>query len=544
MASVQVQAPAKRSFRERLGLKSAAGGGGRRLSKNKSSSGLVTLQSVQSQASTATSQSQASTQYSINNGFDDDSTLCARDSMSLEEQRSASLSQQTTRASSVSTESQRTVRTTLAGSRARKRLQKANDFHTEIIDRNTGERKDITDMMHAMGFDDTPQVIMDYRISEEVEIDPERPRGEPMLTKLSAELWVHITDYLLPREAANLAMTCKTALDLLGTRPFENLRLEHNIQERVNFLLLMDSKMPNQLFCHVCASYHTRTNPGKESLKPAHVINPLFNCPNRTNMLKPAHRHRLACGRTLPFHFIQLVTRAFHYGLPYGIHPDSLSRRWNDPWSDWTHQSRYYVHKNGHLLMRVVSQVFADGGLCIASKRMLLYNRDDYMPYFSVCAHWRDGILMDLTKCALDHIPTPKDRTAYLGGPQSVGPKIVTMCGECQPMRRCTMCPTEYLIELKLVEDKSVAMSNPLRFRQALVVTRWSDLGSGRDPATSLEWQAVQGEREDYNSIIEVGGRSVSATFESAFTDSFPYQRLLSLNPKGTKYSEDSSKWY
>ncbi|KAF2156436.1 hypothetical protein K461DRAFT_275548 [Myriangium duriaei CBS 260.36] len=429
-------------------------------------------------------------------------------------------------------------------SKLQKPLPKAaHQYHKDVIDKDTGERKDLTEMMHALRYDESLDDIPEYMTQEDNVVDYSRARGEPMFVKLSAELWVQITDYLQPREAANLALTCKTILWLLGSRPFDNLLLLENRQQRIKFLLPMDVKVPNQLFCFPCAAFHNRLNPGFESLKPTGVLNPLFNCPNKTNNLLPPPRHRITPGRALPFTFVQLVTRAHRFGAPYGIPPDSLSRRWRDPWSDWTHQTRYHVHKNGHLLMRVVSQVFADGGLTIAAKRMLLYSRDDYTPYFSVCAHWKDGVMMDNCKCALDHIPVAKHRTAYLGGAKMPPPGIASLCGKCQPMRRCPRCPSEYLIELKLVEDKTVAMGDALRFKQALVVTRWCDLGSGIDPH-QREWAAIQGESDEYDSFEEIGNRSVSSIFESAFTDHFPYQRLISLNPKNEHSSENGGKWY
>ncbi|KAF4551844.1 Hypothetical protein D9617_12g037340 [Elsinoe fawcettii] len=416
--------------------------------------------------------------------------------------------------------------------------------HKNNIDKDTGERKDITEMMHALHFDETLDDVPEEVREETPEIDPTRPRGEDILTKPSAEIWDRITDFLEPREAANLALTCKTVWYLLGSKPFDDLKLPVNKVQRIAFLLPMDVKYPGKLFCFPCASYHTRTHPGHESLQPTNVLNPLFDCPNKTNNLIPPPRHRIASGRTLPFTFVQLVTRAHRFGPEYGIPAENLDRRWRDQWSDWSHHTKYHVHKNGHVMMRVVSQCFAEGGLTLAAKRMLLYSRDDYTPYFSVCAHWRDGLLMDNCKCALSHIPVAKYRAAALGGPKKPRPGFTSLCGDCSPMRRCPRCPTEYLIELKLVEDRTVAQDHHMKFKHALIVTRWSDLGDGISPA-SREWAAVQGENtEDYDSIKEIGNRAVSGIFEGAFGDHYPGQRLLNLNPNDRRDGEEGNKWY
>lgn len=197
--------------------------------------------------------------------------------------------------------------------------------------------------------------------------------------------------------------------------------------------------------------------------------------------------------------------------------------------------------------MRVVSQKYAQGGMVDAAKRGFFYNMfEDFTPYFSVCAHWRDGELMPICKCAVDHIPEPRysitdahkmQKTAL---PQQ--PRLVALCGFCQPMRRCPECPTEYLIEVKLVED----VKDPVyKFKQAFVVTRWSDLGDGTTPE-NVEWAACNGQAY-YSSIIEIGRRAISGIFESQIsTDNMniPGQRVVSLNPTGEKKGELGDKWY
>ena len=111
-------------------------------------------------------------------------------------------------------------------------------------------------------------------------------------------------------------------------------------------------------------------------------------------------------------------------------------------------------------------------------------------------------------------------------------------------MRRCPECPTEYLIELKLEEDRME--TNPShKFKQCLVVTRWSDLGNGRSPEKG-EWAAVCGKNEvSYESFNMMGRRALSGTFESFQAGvTIPGQRILSLNPKGEKLGEKGHGWY
>lgn len=152
---------------------------------------------------------------------------------------------------------------------------------------------------------------------------------------------------------------------------------------------------------------------------------------------------------------------------------------------------------------------------------------------------------MSIPKCALDHIPFTAESETY-AITQYRTKKItglVSLCNRCRPMRRCPECPTEYLFELKLVEDKTVRGNVPERFKQALIVTRWSDLGPALSPADP-EWSAITGENTKYDSFAETGRRAISGVFESAFTDTVPGQRIMSMNPEKVVANEDSGAWY
>ncbi|EAW10595.1 uncharacterized protein ACLA_050670 [Aspergillus clavatus NRRL 1] len=414
------------------------------------------------------------------------------------------------------------------------------------IDTQIGENRDHTAMLHSLGIHDTED--SDAFASDRYGED--RPPGEPMIASLSSDLWAMIAEELDPGDVASLAFASKTLLSRLERlEPWSVLNQPENREYRVNFLAPQDRRLPHHLLCMTCAKYHRRTQEGREKLQPAAVVNPLFDCPNLRNPLLPAPRHRITHGRMLYFTFVQLALRAHRFGPAYGISTESLSRRWRR--DGWTHQSRYIIHKN-RLLMRVVSQTFAAPALTPSSQRLLLYSREDYWPYFSACAHWRDGQLMDACKCALGHIPKPRD-TAGLQGLEHRAKdlyhhrmynpnELATLCNTCRPMRRCPDCPSEYLIEVKLTEDRIDPKS--LRFRHAIVVTRWCDLGDGSSSHGSAEWAACNGLRE-YDSFAALTKRSISGTFEAAFTDdTLPGQRIVSMNPKGKRLGEAGNSWY
>lgn len=415
------------------------------------------------------------------------------------------------------------------------------------IDTQLGENRDYTTILHSLSLqeqfdaDDVRSGVRDNR-----------PPGNAAIASLSPELWRYITNYLDPKSTVCLALASKTLYCRLGRRPFAVLAHPENYGYKIEFLHLLDVYLPHHLLCFPCAKYHRRTLEGREKLQPARVLNPLFQCPNERNALRPPPRHRISHGRNMPFTFVQLVTRAQRFSPRYGIQAESMGRRWKN--EEWTMASRYYVHE-GRLLMRVISQRFAACALPVSAKRMLLYSREDYWPFFSACPHWRDGELMNVCKCALDHIPIPRDTRGLQGiegrfkdairpgtrGDNSFG--IPSQCARCQPMRRCPFCPTEYLVEIKLAEDRSD--SRAVNFRHAIVVTRWSDLGDGSTPAASQEWAACNGETDEYDSFARLGKRAISGIFESAFThDTIPGRRIISMNPENKRGGEKRNDWY
>lgn len=416
-----------------------------------------------------------------------------------------------------------------------------------LVDKTTGERRDDTAMLHALtahrdSFESIHRTLQETR--------ERRAPGEAGVASLSAELWQIIADYVSPKDAANLALASRTLAWRLGYKAWYALDLPENYAEKIAFLQPMDGNLPNHLFCFPCARYHLRVMKGQESLKPSNVLNPLFVCPQAQNNLNPPPRSRITPGRSLPYTFVQLALRAHHHSPDHGLQINALARRWQQ--GDWKHQTRFHINSNGHLLMRVISSTFTAAGLTQAGQRLLLYSREDYTPYFSVCAHWKDGELMNLCKCALGHIPTPRWDQGFEGignrlqdraRSQRHDPNaIVRMCTECRPMRRCPECPTEYLIEMRLAEDKE---NNA--FKQSIVVTRWSDLGNGSGPIHSREWAAVNGLSDPgaYDSFAMIGKRAVSGIFEAAYTeDHVPGQRILSMNPKNIQKGEEGNSWY
>jgi hypothetical protein len=422
------------------------------------------------------------------------------------------------------------------------------------VDEQTGERRDDTELLHGLAHNESNDSLDRIVQSEDL-----RPPGDAHIASLPAPLWNLIAGYLEVADVASLTFASKTLFARLGPGAWEALRGEEGKSQRITFLSYLDEAMPGHLLCILCGIYHVRTKIGDERLRPNSVLNPLFACPSVGKPGMTAPRARLTPGYSLPFTFVQLVMRAHRFSPNHGIPSNALERRYKDPDSEWSHQTRFYIHKD-HLLVRVVSKSFALPNLPQSGLRHLLYSRGDYSPYFSVCQHWRDGDLMPVAKCALSHIP---ERRLTVAQQLKSGPSIqlarmnpsaiVSLCSFCRPMRRCPECPTEYLVELKLGEDK-FEVDPSMKFKQIIVVTRWSDLGDGRTPrAEGGEWNSVVGDVEDgveheplplYKSFDRMGKRAISGTFEAQSGVALPGQRLLSLNPKMQKRGEEGDDWY
>ncbi|EMC93526.1 hypothetical protein BAUCODRAFT_26794 [Baudoinia panamericana UAMH 10762] len=398
------------------------------------------------------------------------------------------------------------------------------------------DHRDNTDMLHRLAHHDSFDSLVDSAVesrklgggeTNEPHLDKlthVSTRYLRMVESLPGDLWQRVAGFLNPTDAALLALSSHAIRQKLGPAPFQALNLPQNKHYRIAFLHSMDHQLPDHLLCFPCGRYHRRSLPGRESLKADYVNHPVIPCPQVKTSVLP--RMRLCHARELPYAFVQLALRQRH-GKTHGIPHEALDRRWSHAESGWSFRSRYMMHDN-RLLLRVVSQRVVPPARMLTKtvERHILYDREEYTPYFSVCAHWRDGDLMDLCKCALSHVPAPPE--SYFQQLKKA-PKIsraaahpcflVRGCDWCRPARRCPECPTEYLIHIQMVEDKH----DPAQpFKHAIVVTRWSDLGDGSSPYTSPEWAAINGITipaeeggHEYESFSHIGRRAVSGIVES-----------------------------
>lgn len=151
---------------------------------------------------------------------------------------------------------------------------------------------------------------------------------------------------------------------------------------------------------------------------------------------------------------------------------------------------------------------------------------------------------MKVVKCTLSHIPEAperiRDQLKDGRGPSLTARNrnfAVSQCEDCRDIRRCPQCPTEYLIQIKMVEATSATTGRPT-FKHAIQVTRWSDLGDGSAPVLSKEWASCCGYdemtegMEKYDSFKEAGKRTLNGIFESETNNHLFLRRVVSLDPR------------
>lgn len=161
---------------------------------------------------------------------------------------------------------------------------------------------------------------------------------------------------------------------------------------------------------------------------------------------------------------------------------------------------------------------------------------------------------MKICKCTLTHIPQAPERVrdqlrSGRGPDMSARNRnfSISQCEDCRDIRRCPQCPTEYLVQIKMVES-SLPTGRPT-FKHAITVTRWSDLGNGSAPILSREWASCAGYdvlagMEKFDSFKEAGKRLLNGTFEAETNNHLFLKRVVSLDPRrGQLRHRNSEEW-
>ena len=118
----------------------------------------------------------------------------------------------------------------------------------------TGETWDGAEMLHSLlrrdSHDSLDSLNRIERMRNEIP-DSMRKPGDAMISSLPPSIWQRISSHMTPTDAANLAISSKTLLLVLGTGPFLALNYtkdEEKMREyKTRFLLPMDIHLPNHV---------------------------------------------------------------------------------------------------------------------------------------------------------------------------------------------------------------------------------------------------------------------------------------------------------
>lgn len=286
-----------------------------------------------------------------------------------------------------------------------------------------------------------------------------------LTTWLPSEIWEMVANHLAPSTAAALTMTGRRMYRYLGNQYLDALNAEENREEKASFLHHFEDKLPQHILCWQCGVYHHRQDASSERLGQYESACPRYRADAQS---------MLSRDRLIPWDLVHLATRAARHTPAHGIPTSALTKKWTSE-SGWKHTTRALL-VDTHLVLRASSLSWVEAYMSASELRVVVDER--YHERFSHCKHISNS-LDKYAKCAVSHI-----RPGY---------QVTAQCAACRPLRRCNQCPSEYLIEIKLVEDRQGPRSPLLpAFRHALSVTRWSDLGAGTSPHASLEWRAAR----------------------------------------------------
>mgnify|MGYP001580602516 CR=1 FL=1 len=267
-----------------------------------------------------------------------------------------------------------------------------------------------------------------------------------LFKKLPIELIVSIAEFLPLEAAALFTLTCRPVWYILGNQYLDRLSAIGHKLNRLLFLEFLERDLAYQIVCYNCQRLHSGTKQRYNSLWGS------FNQPPCSVRDLNSHvQYNIQDGFcSITF---QSAMKLYRHGLDYSEQISLLTGFGSPNVRGYTYQWTSIPRiVNGHFILR--HQVW------------LLYpvGYEVIMPdtiYTDICPHWQFNCLgwsklnMKLA-CRISHWDNLR---------------LNLRCPTCSGLFQCRICPTEFQINTK----------DFLRNGVALVLTRWLDLGEGRD---------------------------------------------------------------
>lgn len=302
-----------------------------------------------------------------------------------------------------------------------------------------------------------------------------RPKPkDSMLERLPVELLQHIVSYLNVPSAASFALCSRFVSLTLGTQHWSAVKEERE-QRRV-FLAMIQKDFPVYRLCHSCVKFHDR-NLETIPLDPSFTRSPLNRCIQPEDFIYGPNNLCMSHQQ------VQLAMDRHFFGSAHGIPLDVFSQERHIPaagiWSifEWN-SSEHDISLcariiDDSLLIRwqlriCMSQVlprlrWPQGQPTICMSRRQPRITDIRRSISALCPHRRNNIDDDIARsviCMISHIDGPE------------------WCDLCTGINSCLYCFTDFKVELEGDAENT-----------ALIVTAWTDLGSGRNK-DDPKWQS------------------------------------------------------
>ena len=291
-------------------------------------------------------------------------------------------------------------------------------------------------------------------LGEDEDVEPVDGKRTKQLIDLPPELILSIANSLPPASTACLALCNHRFSRILGPSAWASLQLQHHGHHRISFLSLLEKDLPQYFACRRCKRLHKNSRvqwpmSGKKHQDlPCVGVFRLFG-PPRTTMFRPSRTTMYF----INYAHVQLAMKRHYYGVSHGL-----------PIACFLHTELKEYEARGTVELFSVDARIVSNELLMRSQQWILVpqNRSgEFMTkslLHSLCAHirtgiWRDDKLLNIIRPRLQQLEAR---------------------GICYTKtEQCQECHMDFVLDGLDFGDSGVA----------LFVTRWVNLGAGRDMA-------------------------------------------------------------
>ena len=311
------------------------------------------------------------------------------------------------------------------------------------------------------------------------------------LPKLPLELILHIASYLPPESAASLTISCHTLYSCLEMEYLQPLKkAECSVVN--GFLRLLDRDLPGHLLCLHCSKFHSM------SLAKTHI---------------PSRRSFLTCKPLLACWKVDSesdVTAAIHSEFSSTIFRMVMKahRQGHDTINLINHLSYGPMNfvRSGFVEQCSATVRIQDGSLLVREQRVFMIPSSQKFPL-----PWHGGI--DICP----HIQFTTMLSLYRYGIQIPHSDEIRGHKNRQGIIYCKHCYTEFRVDFKGYG----------RDGNAMFITRWMDIGEGRDES-DLKWRSRLWYRAGtLRKTVTFRRGSICAAFEQKADSEFRFDSLL-----------------